>query len=125
MLDSRSFSLVKMHTSQSDRDWLREFLEGSSFNRKFFPINTNQEQLLITLRCYHLHQIPVPWLNYTLFIQTDAAWRRREAGVKQSMNSDFGHVGMNVCMYVWHLESSREPRHVAQQMCTRQWSLQF
>ena len=48
-------------------------------------------------------------------IQTEAERRRREAGVKQSMEIRLGSC-MYVCMYVWYLELSREPRHVAQQM---------
>ena len=52
------------------------------------------------------------------FIQTEAERRRREAGVKQSMEIRLGSC-MYLCMwvggYVWYLELSREPRHVAQQ----------
>ena len=51
-------------------------------------------------------------------IQTEAERRRREAGVKQSMEirvRSCMYVGGYVCMYVWYLELSREPRHVAQQ----------
>ena len=51
-------------------------------------------------------------------IQTEAERRRREAGVKQSMEIRVGscmYVCMYVCMWVWYLELSREPRHVAQQ----------
>ena len=48
------------------------------------------------------------------FIQTEAERRRREAGVKQSMEIRVRSC-MYVCMYVWYLEFSREPRHVAQQ----------
>ena len=44
-------------------------------------------------------------------IQTEAERRRREAGVKQS---DLGHVCGWVGGYVWYLELSREPKHVAQ-----------
>ena len=51
-------------------------------------------------------------------IQTEAERRRREAGVKQSMEIRVRSC-MYVCMYVggyvWYLELSREPRHVAQQ----------
>ena len=53
-----------------------------------------------------------------LVLQTEAERRRREAGVKQSME-----IRLGSCMYahgwvrgyVWYLELSREPRHVAQQ----------
>ena len=48
-------------------------------------------------------------------IQTEAERRRREAGVKQSMEIRLRSC-MYVHMYVWYLELSREPRHVAQQM---------
>ena len=52
------------------------------------------------------------------FFQTEAERRRREAGVKQSMEIRVRSC-MHVCMYVggwvWYLELSREPRHVAQQ----------
>ena len=47
-------------------------------------------------------------------IQTEAERRRREAGVKQSMEIRVRSC-MYVGMYVWYLELSREPRHVAQQ----------
>ena len=47
-------------------------------------------------------------------IQTEAERRRREAGVKQSMEIRVRSC-MYVCGYVWYLELSREPRHVAQQ----------
>ena len=54
--------------------------------------------------------------------QTEAERRRREAGVKQSMEIRLRscmYVGMYLCMYVymwvWYLELSGEPRHVAQQ----------
>ena len=66
------------------------------------------------------------YLTIFIIIQTEAERRRREAGVKQSMEirvTSCGWVGMYVCiyvcmyvcMYVWYLELSREPRHVAQQ----------
>ena len=48
------------------------------------------------------------------FIQTEAERRRREAGVKQSMEIRVRSC-MYVGMYVWYLELSREPRYVAQQ----------
>ena len=50
-------------------------------------------------------------------IQTEAERRRREAGFKQSMEIRLGscmYVGGWICGYVWYLELSREPRHVAQ-----------
>ena len=47
-------------------------------------------------------------------VQTEAERRRREAGVKQSMEIRVRSC-MYVGMYVWYLELSREPRHVAQQ----------
>ena len=53
-----------------------------------------------------------------LVVQTEAERRRREAGVKQSMEirvRSCMYVGGWVGMYVWYLELSREPRHVAQQ----------
>ena len=46
-------------------------------------------------------------------IQTEAERRRREAGVKQSMEIRLGSC-MWVGGYVWYLELSREPKHVAQ-----------
>ena len=46
------------------------------------------------------------------FVQTEAERRRREAGVKQSMEIRVRSC-MYVCMYVWYLELSLEPRHVA------------
>ena len=52
-----------------------------------------------------------------VFIQTEAERRRREAGVKQSMEIRLGScmwVGGWVGGYVWYLELSREPKHVAQ-----------
>ena len=49
-----------------------------------------------------------------LLVQTEAERRRREAGVKQSMEIRVRSC-MYVGMYVWYLELSREPRHVAQQ----------
>ena len=54
-------------------------------------------------------------------VQTDAERRRREAGVEQSMkirSRSCRFVGGWLCMgmYVWYLELSREPKHVAQQM---------
>ena len=51
-------------------------------------------------------------------IQTEAERRRREAGVKQSMEirvRSCMYVGGWVGGYVWYLELSHEPRHVAQQ----------
>ena len=62
------------------------------------------------------------FINKTLIIQTETERRRREAGVKQSMEIRVRSC-MYVCMYacgwvgtyVWYLELSREPRHVAQQ----------
>ena len=48
-----------------------------------------------------------------LIIQTEAERRRREAGVKQSMEIRLGSC-MWVGGYVWYLELSREPKHVAQ-----------
>ena len=53
-----------------------------------------------------------------MLIQTEAERRRREAGVKQSMElrvRSCMYVGGWVCGYVWYLELSREPRHVVQQ----------
>ena len=50
----------------------------------------------------------------TILIQTEAERRRREAAVKQSMEIRLRSCRY-VCMYVWYLELSREPRHVAQQ----------
>ena len=52
-----------------------------------------------------------------LLVQTEAERRRREAGVKQSIELRLRsclYVGMYE--YVRYLELSREPRHVAQQM---------
>ena len=47
------------------------------------------------------------------FIQTEAERRRREAGVKQSMEIRLGSCRW-VGGYVWYLELSREPKHAAQ-----------
>ena len=55
-----------------------------------------------------------PVINLIMLIQTEAERRRREAGVKQSMEIRVRSC-MYVCIYVWYLELSREPRHVAQQ----------
>ena len=55
-----------------------------------------------------------PW-----FIQTEAERRRREAGVKQSMEirvRSCMYICMYVCMFVWYLRLSREPQHLAKQM---------
>ena len=52
-------------------------------------------------------------------IQTEAERRRREAGVKQSMEIRLRscmYVGRYVCGWVWYLELALEPRHVAQQV---------
>ena len=52
-------------------------------------------------------------------VQTDAERRRREAGVEQSMkirSRSCRFVGGWLSGYVWYLELSREPKHVAQQM---------
>jgi hypothetical protein len=46
-------------------------------------------------------------------IQTEAERRRREAGVKQSMEIRVGSC-MYVSVCVWYLELSAEPRHLAQ-----------
>ena len=54
------------------------------------------------------------WQHWGNIIQTEAERRRREAGVKQSMEIRVRSC-MYVGMYVWYLELSREPRHVAQQ----------
>ena len=54
------------------------------------------------------------YVTLSPIIQTEAERRRREAGVKQSMEIRVRSC-MYVCMYVWYLEFSREPRHVAQQ----------
>ena len=66
----------------------------------------------------NVRQLTESALNFHfLFIQTEAERRRREAGVKQSMEIRLGSC-MYVCMYVggwvWYLELSREPRHVSQ-----------
>ena len=50
---------------------------------------------------------------WSQFIQTEAERRRREAGVKQSLEI---RLCMYVFVYVWYLELSRVPKHVAQQM---------
>ena len=47
----------------------------------------------------------------TLVIQTEAERRRREAGVKQSME-----IRVRSCMSVRYLRLSREPQHLAKQM---------
>ena len=53
--------------------------------------------------------------------KTTELFRRRLSaeGAKPESNngwkSELGHVCMYVCGYVWYLELSREPRHVAQQ----------
>ena len=59
----------------------------------------------------HSHKFNI---NVIVIIQTEAERRRREAGVKQSMEIRLGSCRY-ACMYVWYLELSREPRHVAQQ----------
>ena len=46
-------------------------------------------------------------------VQTEAERRRREAGVKQSMEIRLGSCRW-VGGWLWYLELSREPRHVAQ-----------
>ena len=54
----------------------------------------------------------------TDIVQTEAERRRREAGVEQSMEirvRSCMYVGGWVGGYVWYLEFSRKPRHVAQQ----------
>ena len=52
-------------------------------------------------------------------VQTDAERRRREAGLEQMMkirSRSCRFVGGWLSRYVWYLELSREPKHVAQQM---------
>ena len=70
-----------------------------------------------------LYGLRVP-ITFNVLIQTEAEHQRREAGVKQSMEIRFRSCmyiymwvgGYWVCnMYVWYLELSHEPRHVAQQ----------
>ena len=52
-------------------------------------------------------------INFFSLVQTEAERQRREAGVKQSMEIRLGSC-MWVGGYVWYLELSREPKHVAQ-----------
>ena len=62
--------------------------------------------------------IRAPLIQKHLHYSDEAERRRREAGVKQSMEirlRSCGWVCMYICMYVWYLELSREPRYVAQQ----------
>ena len=80
------------------------------------------KRILLTLPnilvCESLLFLDDPQVSHPLLIQTEAERRRREAGVKQSMEirvRSCMYACMYVCMYVWYLEFYREPRHVAQQ----------
>ena len=88
------------------------------FSRQFFPGLSNAAWIfriglvVSEIRGGGLEIAPPQW---------GALFRRRLSaeGAKPESNnrwkSELGHVCMYVCGYVWYLELSREPRHVAQQ----------
>ena len=87
-----------------------------NFERQPFYVHPFAEAVAVPLKIHV--SLPAPASICCSIVQTEAERRRREAGVKQSMEirvRSCRYVCMWVCGYVWYLELSREPRHVAQQ----------